>query len=99
VGLGGRKGEKMNEGEKLLRKEAERQIQVGIQLLSETLHTNERIQMQLIELLELDPENPEWRIQWDKAEKDRLDIEQALERKKRELIEVQERSLDSAILA
>jgi hypothetical protein len=89
----------MNEGEKLLRKEAEKQIQVGINLLSETLYANERIQMQLIELLELDPENPEWRIQWDRAEKDRLHIEQALEQKKYELIEVQEKSLDSAILA
>jgi hypothetical protein len=83
----------MNKGEKLLRKEAEKQIQKGIDLLSETLHANERIQMQLIELLELDPENQEWRIQWDTAEKDRLDIEQALKRKKRELIEVQKRGI------
>jgi hypothetical protein len=93
VRLGGGKGEKMNEGEKLLRKEAQKQIRKGTDLLRETLHTNERIQMQLIELLELDPENPEWRIQWDKAEKEMLHIEQALKRKKREPMEIQEKGI------
>lgn len=83
----------MNEGETLLKKGAEQQIQKGIDVLRETLHADERIQVQLIELLELDPENPEWRIQWDKAEKDRLHIEAALKGKKRELIEIQKKGI------